>query len=58
MQLDRTQYGGQTGIIDDYNVFYCANDQRYYISNEKLRDVGWDITVDSNDGLAELVSAC
>jgi len=32
------------------------NDQRYYISNEKLRDLGWDITVSFEDGLMDLVS--
>ena len=31
------------------------NDQRYYISNEKLRDLGWEITVDLMSGLADLV---
>ena len=31
------------------------NDQRYYISNEKLRDLGWEITVDLMTGLADLV---
>lgn len=49
---------------DEYEkwITYIAdrpfNDQRYYISNEKLRGLGWDITVDFNDGLAELVFAC
>ena len=32
------------------------NDQRYYISNEKLRDLGWDITVSFEDGLMNLIS--
>lgn len=31
------------------------NDQRYYISNQKVRDLGWDISVDFNDGLDDLV---
>ena len=31
------------------------NDQRYYISNDKLRDLGWEITVDLMSGLADLV---
>ena len=30
------------------------NDQRYYISNEKLRELGWEITVNFEDGLSEL----
>ena len=31
------------------------NDQRYYISNNKLKKLGWDIKVDFMDGLMELV---
>jgi dTDP-glucose 4,6-dehydratase/UDP-glucose 4,6-dehydratase len=27
------------------------NDQRYYISNAKLKNLGWDITVDLLTGL-------
>ena len=32
------------------------NDQRYYISNEKLKKLGWTITVDFYDGLQELIN--
>ena len=31
------------------------NDQRYYISNKKLRDLGWNITIDLMTGLYDLV---
>lgn len=31
------------------------NDKRYYISNEKLKLLGWDITVDFLDGLKNLI---
>jgi len=31
------------------------NDQRYYISNKKVKDLGWKITVNLLDGLKELV---
>jgi dTDP-glucose 4,6-dehydratase len=31
------------------------NDQRYYISNEKLRDLGWDIRIQLMDGLKSLL---
>lgn len=31
------------------------NDQRYYISNKKLRDLGWDITINLEKGLNELI---
>ena len=32
------------------------NDERYYISNKKVRDLGWDIQINFEDGLQELVS--
>jgi dTDP-glucose 4,6-dehydratase len=31
------------------------NDQRYYISNQKLKDLGWNIKVELMDGLANIV---
>ena len=31
------------------------NDQRYYISNEKVKKLGWSITVDFMDGLQKLI---
>jgi dTDP-glucose 4,6-dehydratase len=31
------------------------NDQRYYISNEKLKGLGWNITVDFRAGLTDLI---
>ena len=31
------------------------NDQRYYISNQKLRDLGWDIIFSFEEGLEELI---
>ena len=31
------------------------NDQRYYISNQKLKDLGWDITVSFEEGINMLV---
>ena len=32
------------------------NDERYYISNQKLKDLGWNIDIDFHSGLKELVS--
>lgn len=32
------------------------NDQRYYISNDKLKALGWEISVDFNEGIAKLVN--
>ena len=34
------------------------NDQRYYISNQKLKDLGWNITIDFLNGLENLVNDC
>ncbi len=34
------------------------NDQRYYISNQKLKDLGWTITIPFEKGLEDLVVYC
>ena len=31
------------------------NDQRYYISNQKLKDLGWNITISFNEGIKMLI---
>ena len=31
------------------------NDKRYYISNDKLKKLGWNITVDFETGINELI---
>ena len=47
---------------DDYNkwITYIEdrpfNDQRYYISNQKLRDLAWKIKIDFNNGLINLIN--
>lgn len=33
------------------------HDQRYYISNQKLKDLGWDIEVGFEEGLKELIQS-
>ena len=46
---------------DDYDkwITYIEdrpyNDQRYYISNEKLKQLGWNITINFLDGLKDLI---
>ena len=48
-------------ILDDYDkwITYIEdrpyNDQRYYISNEKLKQLGWNITINFLDGLKDLI---
>ena len=32
------------------------NDQRYYISNQKLKNLGWKIEIDIESGLNDLLS--
>ena len=32
------------------------NDQRYYISNQKLKDLGWNITIKFEDRLFDLIN--
>ena len=48
---DTTEYDNWITYVEDRPY----NDQRYYISNQKVRDLGWDITVDFHDGLQELI---
>ena len=31
------------------------NDKRYYISNQKLKDLGWEITINLMEGLKKLI---
>jgi len=31
------------------------NDQRYYISNQKLKDLGWNVTISFNKGIQMLI---
>ena len=33
------------------------NDQRYYISNKKLKDLGWKITINLEQGLDNLINS-
>jgi dTDP-D-glucose 4,6-dehydratase len=49
---------GPSASVDDWVEFVedrPFNDQRYYISNKKVRDLGWTIQVDLMTGLKELV---
>jgi len=46
-----TQYGQYITYIQDRPF----NDQRYYISNQKLKDLGWDVSIDFEDGCKELL---
>ena len=32
------------------------NDKRYYITNSKLKDLGWDITIQLEDGIKKLIN--
>ena len=39
----------------DYIEDRPFNDKRYYISNKKLRDLHWDIKVNFEDGINNLI---
>ena len=39
----------------DYVADRPYNDARYYISNKKLKQLGWNIEIELNDGLKELI---
>ena len=46
---------------EDYNewISYIEdrpfNDQRYYISNQKLKDLGWEVTISFENGIKKLI---
>jgi UDP-glucose 4,6-dehydratase len=42
-------------ICIDYIEDRPFNDKRYFISNQKLKDLGWEITVNFDEGLKELI---
>lgn len=48
---------GKIHKTDDYHKYITYiedrpfNDRRYYISNQKLKELGWNITIDFNNGL-------
>lgn len=33
------------------------NDKRYYISNQKLKDIGWDVKINFEDGINQLIKS-
>jgi dTDP-D-glucose 4,6-dehydratase len=43
-------YGEYIEYIEDRPF----NDQRYYISNNKLKALGWNITIDFEKGISDL----
>jgi dTDP-glucose 4,6-dehydratase len=47
-----TDYDKWTTYIEDRPF----NDKRYYISNDKLKNLGWEITIDFEAGLSELLN--
>jgi dTDP-D-glucose 4,6-dehydratase len=46
---------------DNYDDWICYiedrpfNDKRYYISNQKVKDLGWTIDTDFDKGLNDLI---
>ena len=46
-----TEYNKWITYIEDRPF----NDKRYYISNQKVKDLGWTIDKDFNKGLDELI---
>jgi nucleoside-diphosphate-sugar epimerase len=45
------EYEGWLEYIEDRPF----NDQRYYISNQKLKDLGWNIEIDLINGLQTII---
>ena len=48
-----TQYGKHITYIQDRPF----NDKRYYISNQKMKDLGWDVSINFEDGCKELLQS-
>ena len=49
---------GENVCVDkwiDYIKDRPFNDKRYYISNQKLKDLGWNISMDFEDGINKLI---
>jgi UDP-glucose 4,6-dehydratase len=44
-----------TDTLIEYIEDRPFNDKRYYISNEKLKNLGWEIKKDFDEGLNELI---
>lgn len=51
MIKDTSEYEQWITYIEDRPY----NDERYYISNQKLKDLGWDIKINFEDGLQQLI---
>ena len=47
---DTTEYDNWITYVEDRPY----NDERYYISNQKVRDLGWDIQIKFEDGIQQL----
>ena len=47
-----TEYDNWITYVEDRPF----NDERYYISNQKVRDLGWDIKINFENGLNELIN--
>ena len=49
---------GENVCVDkwiDYIKDRPFNDKRYYISNQKVKDLGWNISMDFEDGINKLI---
>ena len=49
---------GENVVYDDWIEYIQDrpfNDQRYYISNNKLKDLGWNIEINFLDGIKSLI---
>ena len=52
MTKNTTEYNKWISYIEDRPF----NDKRYYISNKKLKDLGWNIKIKFEDGIRELLN--
>ena len=57
MVLERIKPGEKIEDWVEYVADRPFNDKRYYISNQKLRELGWSVTISFQEGLDRLVKS-
>ena len=56
MLIKRIKYTENYSMWIDYISDRPYNDMRYYISNEKLKKIGWNIQIKFSDGIDEIIN--
>jgi UDP-glucose 4,6-dehydratase len=57
MLIKKIKHNENYGEYIEYIVDRPFNDKRYYISNEKIKSLGWDITENFDEGIDKLINS-